>query len=330
MPTLYITGPNDSLDQISNYYNIDNSKISLMAQTNCCSASNQLPINDLLILPGAEEDLHTPAYKSLIELRNQLSPADRQTLAQVITNQGSESFNTVSEWWASQAPYDDESKALFGSLLSAAHYRNQQMDKSLEHYNKALLEFRNANSLQRQLAKNEVAKAFKALNLQFQKDLKQFNPKQRKLNRNPLHNMQRGMNIAQSGRRAIDLNTMTEVQHLKRVIKNTNFSMRGLMLLDLGMAGYKVHETHTIGGNATRKAFEELGAILMGVAAGYGAIMLIPGVGIILGTTVFALTTLASSSAGKAIGGKIYDLVQYKTNNIRSTPHLSQSTLSIL
>ncbi|MDX1811842.1 MAG: hypothetical protein R3240_07845 [Gammaproteobacteria bacterium] len=305
------------------------SMIPHFAQLNCCNTGNTLPANDLVVVPSSKDDMCTAQYGMMLEIRNQLSPMQRSSLAQSIHTLGGDTFSALGQLWASQAPYDDEAKALFGGLLSAQHTKNKNLLESIERYNQALLEYRNALPRDRGFARNKVKRTFNHLNHIFQQDIKQLSSQHRNSARNPLHNVERGLNIAKDSRNAINLSNISEVQHLKRVIKNTNFATHGLLVMDLGLAGYKVHNTRQAGGDATRVAFEELGGILLGTLGGIATAALVPGVGLILGTTAFAFSTILFSDFGKFIGGRLYEFTELKSPT-HAFPNLSSAALSIL
>ena len=321
MPTLHFTRPKESLHSLAQRYGVKGSIIPQLAQHHCCHVDKALPLDEMVVLPHSESEIRSREYQSLLEWKRHLRPDMRQTLSQYVNNHGSEAFQSAGQWWANQSPYNDETKAMFEGLLSARHLRNQEMQKAIKQYNKALLNYRNVNSYNRFSAQKEVIDAFKQVNKHFQSDIRQLKTRHRKPHRNPLHNLERAMNIAADSRRAIQLNSLAEVQHLQRIIKNTDFSIRGLMILDLGLAGNKIHNTYQMGGNATLKAFEELGSIIGGVISGLmisNALVLIPGVGILLAAGLFVVGALVGSYYGKKLGSKLYNISSENNNNTQT------------
>ncbi len=335
MPTLHFTRPKESLHSLAQRYGVTGSIVSQLAQHHCCHVDKALPLDEMVVLPHSEAEIRSREYQSLLEWRRHLRSDMRQTLSQYVNNHGSEAFQSVGQWWANQSPYNDETKALFEGLLSARHLRNQEMQKAIKQYNKALLNYRNVTSYNRFSSQKEVIDAFKQVNEHFQSDIRQLKTRHRKPHRNPLHNPERAMNIAADSRRGIQLNSLAEVQHLQRIIKNTDFSIRGLMILDLGLAGNKIHNTYQMGGNATLKAFEELGGIILGslVASAMSALpILIPGIGIFILAGAIAVGALVGASKGKQIGAWLYEYT-HNNNSIEvksRIPRLSENLLSTL
>ncbi|MCF6323447.1 MAG: hypothetical protein L3J89_03840 [Gammaproteobacteria bacterium] len=93
-----------------------------------------------------------------------------------------------------------------------------------------------------------------------------------------LKSTRRGMRALRSRKHSIDLTRLSEVLRLKRFLKIASVSAVGAIVIDATFAGQKVKNAAAAGENAEKVAYEEYGALAIGIfGAGLATIFLGPG-----------------------------------------------------
>ncbi|MCF6363135.1 MAG: hypothetical protein L3J88_07285 [Gammaproteobacteria bacterium] len=120
------------------------------------------------------------------------------------------------------------------------------------------------------------------------------------------------MRVLRSRQHTIDLTGSRDVWRLKSLLKIARVSAYGTIIIDAGLAGQKVQDARDEGGNAEKVAYEEYGALILGiVGAGFAtfAVGVFLGSGLIILTVVGGVSALAGAEFGRWIGESFYEQI---------------------
>ncbi|MCF6363001.1 MAG: hypothetical protein L3J88_06590 [Gammaproteobacteria bacterium] len=83
------------------------------------------------------------------------------------------------------------------------------------------------------------------------------------------------MRTLRSRQHTVDLMGLGDVQRLKSLLKISRVSAYGAIIIDAGLAGQKVQTASDTGGNAEKVAYEEYGALILGIVKRIGSCLAI-------------------------------------------------------
>jgi len=124
----------------------------------------------------------------------------------------------------------------------------------------------------------------------------------------PLKGPKQGMRLLRGRERSIDLSNTKDALRLKNFLKIARVSAYGAIVIDAGLVGQKVQQTREGGGNAEKVAYEEYGALVVGVlGASFATAFLGPG--LIILTVAGGIGALVGAELGREIGKQLYNQI---------------------
>ncbi|MCF6324747.1 MAG: hypothetical protein L3J89_10590, partial [Gammaproteobacteria bacterium] len=127
-----------------------------------------------------------------------------------------------------------------------------------------------------------------------------------------LKSTKRGMRALRSRKQSIDLTNTDDIQRLKRFLKIARVSAVGAIVIDATFAGQKVKNARAAGENAEKVAYEEYGALIVGIGAATfatAAVVFFAGPGLILLTVVGGVSALLGAEGGREVGKWLYEQI---------------------
>ncbi len=149
-----------------------------------------------------------------------------------------------------------------GASTSVYAHRIDGFINSVEKYQAALMEYRKiikTNPVASSLAKQKAHAAFKNMQVCFRHSLSKIAAQSNSRKGTPLTRVQRGLNIARSGRSATKLNITSQVQanNLVMLSKNMKHLGNGLAVIEFGSRVGNIHNSYQAGENWERELFIE-------------------------------------------------------------------------
>lgn len=339
MTSIYFTEQKETLRSIASAHYGDDSVLlrrlgSSVENINQCPLDTTIAPNEMVILPDRNIGLCTALDCDALGFKQQLPSHQKTMLKNLLHSQSGVQILNLSEQFDSMKPFDDEFKALAGGALSVASNQGAKLTTAINQYENALLEYRNAPKHRKFDAKNKVRSAFKRLNQDFSEDIKQLNSRHPKPTTNPLTNKGHTMYKARYGRKpVIDLHTHQQLNRLSKFTKAAKFVGYGAIFVDAALAHRKVQVAETSGGNASKAAYEEYGALATGLTISMVTPIIIsllfPGVGLLILAGAAGLSAIAGAELGRYLGRRLYQHAERLEIKYKSRT-LSEASLSVM
>ncbi len=206
---------------------------------------------------------------------------------------------------------DDTLKAFTGGLLGASRARGQGYLQALQVYNDSLVQWKNARKKQRNKIKIEkVQPAHERLNTAYQGELKSMTHRRR--GARALQSPKHAMRTLRSRQYSVDLMDLSDVRRLKSLLKIARVSAYGAIIINAGLAGQKVQAARDAGGNAEKVAYEEYGALAVGIgmaSLASGLALTFLGPGLIILTVAGGIGALAGAKGERGVGKWLYEQI---------------------
>ncbi|MCF6336729.1 MAG: hypothetical protein L3J84_02075 [Gammaproteobacteria bacterium] len=224
---------------------------------------------------------------------------------------------------------EDTLKAFAGGLLGASRSRGKGYLQALQVYNDSLVEWKNTPKAKRNKIKAEkVQPAHDRLSKAYKSELHSMTPH----GLHPLKGAKQGMRLLRGRQRSIELSNTEESLRLKRFLKMARVSAYGAIIIDAGLVGQKVQQARDAGENAEKVAYEEYGALVVGIlGAGFATAFLGPGLLIL--TVAGGVGALLGAEGGRWIGELLYEQISTYEAAVppeRKKQLLSDAVLSVL
>ncbi len=116
------------------------------------------------------------------------------------------------------------------------------------------------------------------------------------------------MRVLRSRQHTIDLTGSRDVWRLKSLLKIARVGAYGAIIIDAGLVGQKVQDARDEGGNAEKVAYEEYGALAVGIA-GAGLATMFLGPGLIIFTVAGGIGALVGAKFGRDLGELLYEQI---------------------
>lgn len=237
---------------------------------------------------------------------------------------------------------DEYGTTAAGAMLAAANSKYTTFQRSILRYQLALLDVHNASQAKAQAsgartrgahnaviaAKEAHAKRMHADMVQrFQAQLQRYQANLKSsASRSALLNVERGINVARSGRnnqrtgQTLRFANSQQVATAQRFVQGTDLVGRGVLVLDFGLRTNKVNTAYRTGGDASRMAVTQYSGFVFNAGTGYfvaagakalGMALVLGPVGwvVLIGAAAVVGFTAATWMDNKAqdVSGKIYD-----------------------
>ena len=235
--------------------------------------------------------------------------------------------DTISAAAQAITPLFYENKGSIGTVASVYAGRMEGFLGSVKKYQAALLRYRDAvqNNARSKVAARQQAKlAFDEMQKKFSNEIKTATQKA-KINRHPLSNVNRGLNIASRRRNIAKLNVTSQVQvnNIVKFSQHTKVLGNGVAVIDFGSRVGRIHNSYQAGKQwerdlfiesssfvasaITATAFVKTGLSLIVFATPFGWVGLIVGGLAVAGTATYA--SLEVNNALKNNAGSWYDSI---------------------
>ena len=249
-----------------------------------------------------------PHYSQLCTgIDPRLTVSETITLRTLLQNRHGEEILHMGELMETLPTSDDTLKAFAGGLLGASQARGQGYLQALQVYNDSLVQWKNAPKKQRNKIKIEkVQPAHGRLGTTYQSELKSMAFGR---DSHPLKSPGHGMRVLRSRHNSVDLMGLSDVLRLKNLLKIARVSAYGAIIIDAGLAGQKVQAARDAGGNAEKVAYEEYGALVVGIgmaSLASGLVFTFLGPGLIILTLAGGIGALAGAKGGRWMGELLY------------------------
>ncbi len=231
-----------------------------------------------------------------------LTLREEATLRALLRQQRGDEILAIGELMEILPTGDDTLKAFAGGLLGASRARGKAYIQALQAYNDSLVQWKNAPKKQRNNIKiDKVQPAHERLNATYKSELRRMARRGSPALKSP----RQGMRVLRSRQHSIDLTGSHDVWRLKSLLKIARVSAYGAIIIDAGLAGQKVQDARDAGGNAEKVAYEEYGALVLGiVGAGFATAFLGPG--LIVLTLAGGVGALVGAEGGRELGKWMY------------------------
>jgi hypothetical protein len=243
------------------------------------------------------------------KILNQLSPPP---IAREITNlslsYGSDNMLALAEITAKIKEFNI---GLVGASTAVYGERVKGFTGAVLNYQTSLLDYRSAvtsHSSSKVAAKQNVYGAFQKMQSQFQHELNAVTSQAKARRGNPLSNVKRATDIAQSSRSATKLNVTSQIQanNLVRFANHAKYLGNGLAIIDFGSRVGNIHNSYQTNGNWEREMFIESSSFA--ASAMTGTIAVNAGLSLLIFATPFGWAGLIIGGiavAGVAAAGSI-------------------------
>lgn len=265
---------------------------------------------------------------------NTLPMTARQNLDQCVADYG-EDVHALAEFYERhlanfELPSPADVNGVAGVGVAAAQGRTTSFQSALIQYQAALIKLHRHNKVgrvagaQKIKMRQKVTDAYDRLNRHYAQEMRRIIPAQHR-NRNrgtALSNAERGITLAERSRgRGIHVADMYEGQKVSRFAQALRYSGRGIVALDIGFRGQRVHSEYRNGGEWERELAVQTGGLVgsvgggslganVALTAGRLALAATPmGWAVVIGSSI-AIGAVAAYQGDKALQGmfgKIWD-----------------------
>ncbi|MCF6323451.1 MAG: hypothetical protein L3J89_03860 [Gammaproteobacteria bacterium] len=283
--------------------------------------------NECLMIPdNLEQQLKRKVPQ--VNIGPRFTPQEADVLNKLLQQYNGDEILALSTLVDTLPQNDDTLKAFAGGLLGASRSRGKGYIQALQVYNDSLVEWKNAPKKQRNKIKiDKVQPAHEKLSNVYKSEVRSMAH-----NSAALKSTKRGMRALRSRKQSIDLTNTDDVQRLKRFLKIARVSAVGAIVIDATFAGQKVKNAAAAGENAEKVAYEEYGALVLGIlGAGFATAFLGPG--LIILAVAGGIGALVGAELGREIGKQLYDQIstyEAAMPSKRKKQLLSEATLSVL
>ncbi|MBI9088858.1 MAG: hypothetical protein JEZ12_06555 [Desulfobacterium sp.] len=201
----------------------------------------------------------------------QLTPAPiSRNLTDLSLSLGEDNVTTLADMFAI---LQQHGPGPIGAATSVYAHRIDGFINSVTKYQAALMEYRKiikTNPVASALAKQKAHAAFQNMQVRFRHTLAKIASQSNARKGTPLTRLQRGLNIAKSGRSATKLNITSQVQanNLVMLSKNMKHLGNGLAIIDLGSRVGNIHNSYRTGESWERELFIESSSFAASAIAG--------------------------------------------------------------
>ena len=238
-----------------------------------------------------------------------LTLREEATLRALLRQQRGDEILALGELMEILPAGEDSLKAFAGGLLGASRARGQGYIQALQAYNDSLVQWKNAPKKQRNNIKIEkVQPAHERLNASYKSELRSMAHRGSPALKSP----RQGMRVLRSRQHTIDLTGSRDVWRLKNLLKIARVSAYGAIIIDAGLAGQKVQDARDAGGNAEKVAYEEYGALVVGIgmaSLASGLVFTFLGPGLIILTLAGGIGALVGAEGGRGVGEWLYEQI---------------------
>jgi len=267
VPTLYVT---DKFQKLPDFVAQHCHEVPAIQQASICKIlakynghypNRPLLANECLAIP---DDLEQQLKRKTPRVNGtgpRFTPQESQVLSTLLQQYNGDEILAISSLVGTLPQNEDTLKAFAGGLLGASRARGKGYIQAMQVYSDNLVEWKNSTKKQRNKIKiDKVLPAYEKLEKVYSSEVKSMSH-----NTSALRSPKRGMRVLRSRQRNIDLTNIEDVQRLKRFLKIARVSAIGAIVIDTALAGQKVKNARDVGGNAEKIAYEEYGALVVGI-----------------------------------------------------------------